>query len=320
MHRVGLTLSTALIVACGGGPPPAPKAPPAQVAALGGAPAPVDVPAVKVIGVLFTGDGLPDTEATENALARRTLVAEVVGTTRTIEVGARGVVCDVDLVSPPADVPDPNYQPGVEAQGLSLDEAKALQGFANAAVATCRAEDAPRAPLPVAEAVAEVLAELLEGRIFDPQTGRHWPAAAWKTSRAANNRFAIDRGVRVLRHKGPDGNVWLGTRGMVAFGRADLEAFPVPADIADEVEKQLRVLADLVIEEPKGPGSTVSLGPVGGVLVPRDAYAATLPAGTAGVDVKTEGPAHARLVFVDGEAQQGDVAAQTRFFSRLSRR
>ncbi len=320
MRRLCLTVSTALIIACGGGPPPAPKAPPAKVAALGGEPTPLDVPAAKVIGVLFSGDGLPDTDAMENALARRTLVAEVVGTTRSVEVGAQGVVCAIELTSPPGDVPDPNYQPGVEAQGLSLDEAKALQGFAQAAVVTCRAEDAPRAPLPVAEAVAEALAELLEGRIFDPQTGRYWPAAVWKQSREADNRFAIDRGVRVLRVKGADGDVWLGTRGMVAFGRADFELFPVPAAAADRIEKQMRVLADLVIEEPKGPGSKVSLGPVGGVLVPRDAYAATLPAGTAGVDVKTEGPAHARLVFADGDALQGDVEAQRQFFSRLSRR
>ncbi len=317
--HLSLGLCGGLLLAAGcAGPPPAPAAPKPTVASIVGDEQVIAEPAKKVFGVLFDGDVLPDTDALENALARRQVLADVRGTSQSVEIGSQGVVCELSIGAPPDDVPDPGIHPELAAQGLSVDEATAMHAAKASITVVCVVpEGTVRSVLPVAEAVAEAVADLSNGHLFDPQTGRYWPQAEWQQSRAKSNRFAIERAVRVLRTRASDGTWCLATRGLGAFGRVELDVFPVPAEVVDQVEVKLRVLADVIIEEPKGPGSTVALGPVAGVLMDRARYAATLPDGTVGKDVST--PGEHRVALADPRADVGDAAAQAHFYFRLSR-
>lgn len=317
-------LALPTLVACGGAPPPPPAPPPAApYSALAKTPTPIDDPApTKRYVVLFDGK-LPTEDTIEKNLSLGNYVAEVGSSPNGIEVALPGVLCTIDIAERPTDVPKHFLPADLRAHELGEDEARALGETKAAAGIECVIEDTElpvRALPPLAEATAESLAESTKGWIHDPQTGRYWPRAAWKSSRAENKTFAVGRHIRVLRDKDPDsGLYWLGTRGLVAFGRPDLEAFPVTEDRLEAVALQLQAIGDVLISEPElADGMSLSLGPVDVLMLGRDRFAATLPKGTSGAEVQTPGPATARLAVVDPAAPQGDLEAHAAFLRRLT--
>ncbi len=324
-HPVAVALSaSALLAACGGAPPPPPAPPPAApYQALATTPTPIDDPApVKRYVVLFDGE-MPDEATIEKNLSLGNYVAEVGSSPNGIEVALPGVLCTIDAAERPTDVPKHFLPADLKEHGLSEDEARALGETKKAAGIECVIEDTDlpmRGMPPYAEAAASSMAESTGGWIHDPQTGHYWAKATWKASREANKAFAVDRQIRVLRDKDPDtGLYWLGTRGLVAFGRPDLEAFPVSEERLDAVALQLQAMGDVLISEPElADGMTLSLGPVDALLINRDRFAGTLPAGTTGAGMKVEGPSTARLAVVDPAAPQGDLEAHAAFLRRLT--
>lgn len=309
--------------ACGGAPPPPEAPPPPPLGALAGQPTALATAApVKRYVVLFDGE-LPAEDAIEKNLSLGTYIAEVGSSPNGIEVALPGVLCTIAPTERPDDVPKHFLPAQIKAHGLDEDEARALGETKSAAGVECTIED-PDLPVrglpPNAEAAAEALATSAGGWIHDPQTGRYWPRAAWKASRDENKTFAVTRHVRVLRDQDPDsGLYWLGTRGLVAFGRPDLEAFPVTADRVEAVALQLQAIGDLLISEPRvSDGMVLSLGPVEALLMGRDRYAKTLPDGMIGVRRQTAGPSLARLALADPEAPQGDLEAHAAFLRRLT--
>lgn len=322
--RTPLLLTSLALVACGGAPPP-PSAPPPRPAysTLAQTPTPIDDPApVKRYVILYAGE-LPGESTVEKNLSLGSYVAEVGSSPNGMEVALPGVLCTIAPTDRPGDVPKHFLPADLKEHGLDEDEARALGEAGSAAGVECVIEDDElpvRAMPPYAEAAAEALAESTQGWIHDPQTGRYWPKAAWKASRAENKKFAVGRHVRVLKDKDPDsGLYWLGTRGLVAFGRPDLEAFPVTEARVDAVALQMQAIGDVLISEPAlADGMTLSLGPVDALLLGRDRYAATLPAGTTGAAMTVDGESTARLALVDPAAAQGDLAAHAAFLRRLT--
>lgn len=317
-------LALPALTACGGPPPPPPAPPPAApYSALATAPTAIETPApTKRYVVLFDGD-LPDEATLEKNLSLDSYVAEVGSSPDGTEIALPGVLCTVAATKRPDDVPKHFLPADLKEHAIGEDEARALGETQGAAEVECVIEDTdlPVRGLPTyAEAAADALAESTGGWIHDAQTGRYWPKAAWKQSRAANKKFAVERHIRVLRDRDPDsGLYWLGTRGLVAFGRPDLEAFPVTEDRVDALAAQLRAIADGLIEEPEPKhGMVLSLGMVQALLIDRDRFAATLPKGTIGIDLKTAGPNTARLALVAPDAPQGDMAAHAAFLRRLT--
>ncbi len=125
--------------------------------------------------------------------------------------------------------------------------------------------------------------------------------------------------MRVIKEAGDDGRFWVGTRGMIALGRPDLEVFPVPAEHVEALSGALLAIVDGLVDEASvGYGSVLELGPVRPLLMERGAYADTLPKGTTGASVQVEGPTLGRAALVDGAAKPGDVAAAERMARRLA--
>ncbi|MCA9538825.1 MAG: hypothetical protein KC620_08050, partial [Myxococcales bacterium] len=210
----------------------------------------------------------------------------------------------------------------LQANGLDETEGAALAESQNYLQVSCHIEDADlpvRGLPPAAEAAAEAVAGVANGWIHDPQTGRYYARADWNQSRLAQSRFEPRRSIRVLRERSEDGHYWLGTRGLIAFGKPDLELFPVDDPEVEPLAEQLLVLADLLIsEQTVGPGARLTVGPVEALLVPRDAFAATLPPETAGKGIETAGPTVApRLAVVDPDGRVGDMASHQAFLRRL---
>jgi hypothetical protein len=322
---VGILGAGILGAGCGSAPPPKPPPPKPLLSSLAPAtPTPVSAAKpTKRLMVLSTG-AMPAEEPFENAVARTSINAEVGERAFGFDVAAAGVFCTVKKTELPADRPDPGIFPELAAHGLSPEEGAALKAATAALLIECQPEGGgmTRAMGPVVEAVADALVRLQSGHLHDPQTGRYWPSAEWSASRKANRRFAIERSVRVIRYSPPDGTgTWLGTRGMAAFGRPDLEIFPVPRDAADALARQLQVVADAVIADaPAGQGTTLSLGPVTVLMVDRDAYAGVLPTGAAGTTYTPTGETRGRVALVPGDARTGDTKAFGAFLQRLVRR
>lgn len=312
------------LAACGGAPPP-PPAPPraAPYRALIPTPTAIATPApVKRYVVLFDGD-MPTEAALEKNLSLDNYVAEVGSSSDGIEIALPGVLCTLADAERPGDVPKHFLPADLALHALDEDEARALGETGKAASVECIIEDTDlpmRGLAPYAEAAAESLAASTGGWIHDPQTGRYWPKAAWKQSRAENKAFAVDRQLRVLRDRDPDtGLWWLGTRGLVAYGRPDLEVFPATEDRVEALAVQLQAIGDGLLDEPEPQdGMVLSLGMVEALLIGRERFAGTLPAGTTGAAVKIGGPATARLALVDPAAPQGDLEAHAAFLRRLT--
>lgn len=310
--------------ACGGRPPP-PEAPPPAAAVQALAPKATPIPsrpASKLYVVLHPGE-IPGEEALESAIATAGLVVEVGASADGVDVGLPGARCTIAAAARPADVPKHFLPAEIQAHGLPEEEAKALGGTDRSTAVSCIIEDPDlhaRGLPPLAEVTADALADLTQGWIHDPQTGRYWPQAAWNQSRAANPRFAADRQIRVIVDRDPDSGLsWIGTRGMVAFGRPDIEVFPVRADRVEPMRAQFVAIADGLIDEGAvGSGTVLSLGPVEALLLDRGLWAGTLPPGTIGVDRETPGETLGRLVLVDPQAPQGDLEAYRKFLRRLT--
>lgn len=319
----GAALGLAL-TACGGGPPPQETAAPApRVQALAPKVQPMpNRPTSKHYVVLYTGE-MPTEDALEGAIATAGTVAEVGSARDGIEIGLPGALCSVATTARPADVPKHFLPAEIKANGLAEEEAKALSATDQAVAVRCVIEDPDlqtRGLPPLAEVTTDALANLTGGWIHDAQTGRYWPKSAWNQSRAANRLFAADRQIRVIADRDPDSGLsWIGTRGMVAFGRPDIEVFPVREEQVEPLRGQLVAIADgLLDEESVGSGSVLSLGPVDALLVDRGRWAGTLPPGTVGVGRQTPGETLGRLVLADPKAPQGDLEAYRKFLRRLT--
>jgi hypothetical protein len=308
------------LTACGAAPPP--KPPPKIVLrtlAPQVSPAPANLPFLRY--AILANRGIPDVSDIENRLGRKGAVADVGETARGMEIALAGVVCELTSSPRPDDVPKSILPAELTEHELSDDEGKALAGAKSAFLLECKADEElpPRNLPPEGEVAAEALAELMDGWIGDQLTGRYWPRGKWRASRKANKRYESERSIRVITERYNDGNYWIGTRGMKAFGRPDLEIFPVPDGRMEAMYVQLRVLADLLIDETSvGSGTVISLGPVEALLLERDAYANTLPAGTSGRDRQTPGPSTARLALVDPKGEIGNLGQHLAFLRRLA--
>lgn len=315
----GFLFSMALLAGCGAEPPKAPPPPP-ELGNLATKVQPIDLDDVhKRLVVVSQKSGLPEPEVLEAEIAKANLVASVGDSPAGIEVSAAGVLCVVADTEMP-ERPASNIQPELDAHGLSAAAGDRIDAATAAVEVVCRADETDvKAVPPVAETVADALVEMLDGQLHDPQTGRWWPRDAWAKKRTANKRFDVSRSLRILSERGPDGRYWLGTRGMVAFGRPDLELFPVAADQVEQAKAKLPVLADVIIaEKTVGSGSRLEFGPAKVMLLDREVYAKTLPEGTAGVKQVIPPPTAGSVALVDPAARSGDLEAHARFVRRLS--
>lgn len=323
MRSLTLAAAAALIAGCGGAPPPAAAPPPApalRTVAPTPAKAAPKAPHKRLV-VLHAG-AMPEDEAIQREIARQSLAVEVGSSPAGSEIALPGVECTVGPTERPGDIPKHFLPAEIGAHALSEDDAKAIGETTAAIGIACEISDDQmpvRGLPPMAEAAAEAIATLTNGYIHDPQTGRYYGKAGWQASRAETRAYAVERNIRVLREKNPDtGDYWLGTRGLIAFGRPDLEVFPVPEDKLDGIVAQLQSIGDLTISEPEvASGLVMSLGPIDVLLIDRALYADTLPAGTTGKDHAARGDSIDRLALADPEAPKGDLAAHDAFLRRL---
>lgn len=318
-------LLTALLLGCGATPPPAPTARPEPLRSIAPsrALASPQKPVKRLVVLHAAAD--PTEEDIQREIARGSLAVEV-GSSGSSSGGAEialpGVMCTTGPTERPADVPKHFLPAEIAAHGLTEDEARAIGETSKAIRIDCEISD-PQMPvrgLPaMAEAAAEAIATLTQGTVHDPQTGRYYSQATWKASREETRAYAVDRNIRVLRDKNPDtGDYWLGTRGLIAFGRPDLEVFPVSEERVDAIAEQMQSIGDLTINESEvASGLVMSLGPIDVLFIDRQSYAETLPAGTIGKDHETPGPTLGRLALASPDAPQGDLAAHESFLRRL---
>ena len=319
--RILLSLIALTFSGCGAAPPPKPPPPKPKLKTLVpvATPSPTSLPVVRY--VILSNKGTPEVSDVENRIGKKGGVADVGETGTGIEIALAGVVCEFDPMDRPSDVPKSILPADLLAQGLSDEEGKALDAASKSFQLVCKGEEGlPARNLPPeAEMAASALAELMDGWIGDLSSGRYWPRADWRASRKANKRYENTRSIRVVSERFDDGFYWIGTRGMKAFGRPDVELFPVSDARAEAMATQLRVLADLLIDEVDvGPGTVLSLGPVDALLMGRAVYAETLPSGTSGRDRETPGPSTARLAIVDPNAAIGDLGQHQAFIRRLA--
>lgn len=321
------SLLTALLLGCGATPPAGPttaKPEPLRSIAPTTALASPQKP-VKRLVVLHAAAAEPTEEDIQREIARGSLAVEV-GSSGSSSGGAEialpGVMCTTGPTERPTDVPKHFLPAEIAAHGLTEDDARAIGETTRAIAIDCEISD-PQMPvrgLPaMAEAAAEAIATLTDGTVHDPQTGRYYSRANWKASREETRAYAVDRNIRVLRDKNPDtGDYWLGTRGLIAFGRPDLEVFPVSEERVDAIAEQMQSIGDLTINESEvASGLVMSLGPIDVLFIDRQSYADTLPAGTTGKEHKTPGPTLGRLALASPDAPQGDLAAHEGFLRRL---
>jgi len=325
-----------VLLGCGGAPQSGPEkdplaAPAPPPAKTLGALAP-DTPVVrkaerptKRYRVAFAGDELPTPDALEGALSLAGIVPAVGTSPAGVEVDSGGVLCVISKGErlPDALLPNPKIEPEIRLHGLSEAEAETLARSTATADVSCEADGAPVKETPIlGEAIAAALAKMLKGSIYDPQTGRHWPLATWEKLREgkASRTFDVKRAVRVVI-EGGGARVWVGTRGLAAFGRPDLEFFPVAREQSELLIEQLYVLADAIVTgDPVGDGTRLEVGPTTVMFWDRDAYAKTLPPAAAGVDQPALAGVDQRLAVVDPEAKPGDLKGLDRMVRRLTLR
>ncbi|MCB9554209.1 MAG: hypothetical protein H6705_20460 [Myxococcales bacterium] len=323
MRPLTLAAVAALLAGCGSAPPPAAAPPPPPtLRTVAPTPAKAAPKAPQKRLVVLTTGAMPEDEAIQREIARQSLAVEVGSSPAGTEIALPGVECTIAPTERPGDVPKHFLPAEIAAHALGEDEAKAIGETTAAIGITCEISDDQmpvRGLPPMAEAAAEAIATLTDGYIHDPQTGRYYGKAAWQASRAETRAYAVDRNIRVLREKNHDtGDFWLGTRGLIAFGRPELEVFPVPEDKLDGVITQLQAIGDLTINEPEvASGLVMSLGTIDVLLIDRALYADTLPAGTTGKAHAAPGEALGRLALADPEAPKGDLAAHDAFLRRL---
>ena len=329
MHtRIRITVTAALLMACGGTPPPTkPVAPkPKQLADLApqGEIRPITGKPVKKYAVAFVGDALPDADELDSVIAKLGLVVNVGTAGDTIEVEAQDAICELTLGPRLSDevLPNPRHIMALEPHGLSETQADQLVATTATIALVCRPQgEMVTAMTVLGEVVATALESLLPGSIYDPQSGRFWPpgtmkrSTGWKSFRPERGLWVV--GGQLASHGGT--HHWLATRGMVAYGRPDLEVFPVRADQVDAIRSQLYFLADaIILGDAVGDGSELELGPVRALLWSRAAYAATLPPNTPGIDIEVDGATLGRLAVVDPEAAPGNIGDHERFLRRLT--
>jgi len=309
-----------LVLGCGAPPPPALTGPksyaelaPAEVVLIG------DLRPTKRIQIAHTSGALPDADGLETALATANQVVSVGGTSTELEVALAGAVCTITHGPRLTNLPDPAIAPELDRHGLNEEEGRSLFATTGVADVRCRTDEgAPGyAGAQAAEVVAKALMRSTRGHLYDPHLDRFWPAAAWES--LARRAFSVQRNVRVLREKGADGRVWLGTRGMMAMGRADLEVFPISPEIADALSEKLLTIADAIVNDLRlGAGSTLELGSTEVLLLDRAAYAVTWPKGTTGVEIEAPGETAGRLALTQPRSRLGDRAEAERLARRLS--
>ena len=306
-----------IVFAAGCGAPPPPPAPtgpqsyaelaPAQVTLVG------DVRPSKQLQIAHQGTELPDGDALEAALSRASHVVSVGGTSSELEVALAGAECTITNGARLGNLPDPAIAPELDKHGLDEHEGRSLFESKSVADLRCKTgEDSPAyGGAAAAEIVALALLRVTDGHLYDPHIDRFWPQDAWE--KRARRVFSVARNVRVLREQG-----WIGTRGMEAMGRADLEVFPVSEETAAALEGKLLTIADAIVNDERvGAGTTMELGTTRIVFLDRDVYAATWKS-TPGASVKAGGNAVARLAIADPKSRPGDRTAAERLARRLS--
>lgn len=311
------------VVVCGCGGPPPPPTPtgprtyaamaPSEVTPLG------ELRPTKHLQVAFDGEALPATAAVEAALATASHIVSVGESSAGMDVALSGSVCEVSVGPRLTNLPDPAIAPELDKHGLGEADGRAL--FGSRAVAHIKCRPAPDSPAYAGASAAEIMALALiratGGYLYDPHLDRFWPTEEWEG--LARRGFSVARNVRVIREKGGDGRFWLGTRGMSAVGRADLEVFPVAPDAVGGLEVKLLTIADAVVNDARvGAGSLLDLGSTKVLCLDRDAYAATWPKGTTGAAVRAPGDTSGRLALTDPKGRPGDRAAAERLARRLS--
>lgn len=321
--RIRAIAVTGLLIGCGSAPPPQDTAPPAEpMRTVAPSPAAANPPApVKRLMVLFDG-AVPSEEAVSREIARGSVAVDVGSSPEGMEMSLPGVMCTAAPTGMPDTRPKHFLPADLAAHDLSEADAKAIGEVPQALLVECVVDDQEmpvRGLPPMAETAASALATLTGGFVHDPQTGRYYGKQAWAAGRAETKGYEVGRNIRVIRDKNPDtGDYWLGTRGLIAFGRPDLEAFPVSEANVDAISEQLQALGDLTISEPEvASGLVMSLGPVDVLFIDRGLYANTLPAGTTGKQHDAAGESLGRLAIADPEAPQGDLDAHRAFLRRL---
>ncbi len=309
-----------VVLGCGAPPPAAPTGPqsyaelaPSEVKLLG------NTRPTKHLQIAFAGAELPSADTVEAALAKANHIVSVGESSAGMDVALSGSVCEVVRGPRLGNLPDPAIAPELDKHGLSEAEGRAL--FEAKAVVDIQCTPEEGSPAYAGAAAAEIVAlaflRATEGHLYDPHLDRFWPRAEWEP--LGRRGFSVARNVRVLREKGTDGHFWLGTRGMSAVGRADLEVFPVAPDAVENLAEKLLTIADAVVNDTRlGAGSVLDLGSTQALCLDRDAYAATWPKGTAGTTVKAAGDSAGRLALADPKGQPGDRAAAERLARRLS--
>ena len=276
--RTLILMSAALLVACGSAPTPKASAPKAKNRALAPSLQPSTFAKPAKVYIVLGSKELPSESDLENVFARKSAMAEVGPGQGGIEVSLEGVYCTVAKASRPVDVPKHILPSETMPHGLTPEEAKSLAETTHVVSVRCIPDrELPLRGLPkYAEKVAEGIADVMDGWIHDTHTGRYWPKAAWAASRKAQSRYSTDRVIRVLRTRNENGEVLLATRGMLAFGKPDLVAFPLTIDQADAFVEHMRTMGDLLLDEGAlGSGAVLSLGPVEALLVKSSVFAAS---------------------------------------------
>ncbi len=308
-----------VMLGCGGQPEPKASAAPARTLSslANGFIAAKIGPSVKTY-TIYHGKALPAMTLVESTLAKRSIIADAGEGSEGIEIALEGVLCTLQENATPPARPKPADHDSLTAHGLTEAQANTLAATDKASKVACTAdrEMRPRSLPPLAEAAVEVLAELAEGWIHDHDTGRFWSPADWATARKNQTKYDPERAVPIKRLSMANGLVWLGTTGMSAFGRPDVALFPVPSELADAAEQELRAMSDLLLDETQvGPGMSMPMGAVDMLMIDYDAYARTVSATPP--DVPPQGP-YGRLAAIPPAAPVGDSGAFGAFVRRLT--
>jgi hypothetical protein len=320
--RTRFLVGVFFVVGCGAQQVAEPvSAPKASLSSLAPQMTPIRIgPMGKHYTVLHTNE-LPTDRVLESTLAKRSVLAEVGDGPDGIEIALEGVMCSLAKVELPTNQPKHFMPDQIKAHGFEESEAKSMNEAKRATNVNCAADRdmMPRAMPPLAEAAAAAVADLSGGWIHDNETGRYWPKATWTSRRKAKPRFDSERNVSLHTVTTEGGPAWIGTRGMVAFGRPDVAMFPVPEDMIEAISKELRSISDLLLDEKQlGPGMKVAMGAVDILFVGDDAYSRSLPGESGRFQGLPAVSPLGRLIVVDPTAPIGDQIAHRAFLRRLT--